>query len=410
MARQFHDDHPDRLFAGNLIPLAMPYQPSVQNISGQLLAQGMQARAQGIAGGVQTLFQGLQQNQMMTGQALARFQAATAANPKLLDFLNQGGSGQSPVPVNPEILKAYADIKAGKTNVQNTSLLAQFADTYNQAEFRAAELSKVQLANQKAQQQLDQLKKLGEIYSSMGNAPIGQPAQSGQASAPATPSVPVSSVSPATKGSKYRRVDGQAESADLQRGTGEMALLNSLRRFSPQDESQGMVGAAPFEFKALQSLPQSGSSASAELPAAVPASAPTSAQLSSGYDVPPPPVPPWFNETKASSPLGMDLNLSPEAKAIAVQLRRQYEESQDPSLRTISAPDLEPRKRKSITLDAEGIKAILSNPRILVESFSDVAGDVYQQGLRRERLDRMMREQEQLRTLERMMRSTRRGR
>jgi hypothetical protein len=69
----------------------MPYNPGIQDISGQLLAQGMQARAQGIAGGVTTLFQGLQQNQMMTNQAIARFQAASAANPKLLDFLNHSG-------------------------------------------------------------------------------------------------------------------------------------------------------------------------------------------------------------------------------------------------------------------------------------------------------------------------------
>ena len=112
----------------------MPYNPGIQDISGQLLAQGMQARAQGIAGGVTTLFQGLQQNQMMTNQAIARFQAATAANPKLLDFLNKAGTEESPVPVNPDVLKAYADIKSGKTNVQNTALLAQFADSYNQAE------------------------------------------------------------------------------------------------------------------------------------------------------------------------------------------------------------------------------------------------------------------------------------
>ena len=112
----------------------MPYNPGIQDISGQLLAQGMQARAQGIGAGVTTLFQGLQQNQMMTNQAIARFQAASAANPKLLDFLNKAGTEESPVPVNPDVLKAYADIKSGKTNVQNTALLAQFADSYNQAE------------------------------------------------------------------------------------------------------------------------------------------------------------------------------------------------------------------------------------------------------------------------------------
>ena len=143
----------------------MPYAPGVQDISGQLLAQGMQARAQGIAGGVQTLFQGLQQNQMMTGQALARFQAATAANPKLLDFLNKAGAEESPIPVNPDILKAYSDIKSGKTNVQNTALLAQFADSFNQAEMaqqqqalRQAQMQSIQSESQLRQAQVDELR------------------------------------------------------------------------------------------------------------------------------------------------------------------------------------------------------------------------------------------------------------
>ena len=134
----------------------MPYNPGIQDISGQLLAQGMQARAQGIAGGVTTLFQGLQQNQMMTNQAIARFQAASAANPKLLDFLNKAGTDQSPIPVNPDVLKAYADIKSGKTNVQNTALLAQFADSYNQAQ--AAQ--QMQELRQAQVQQLEQEKAL----------------------------------------------------------------------------------------------------------------------------------------------------------------------------------------------------------------------------------------------------------
>ena len=146
----------------------MPYNPGIQDISGQLLAQGMQARAQGIAGGVTTLFQGLQQNQMMTNQAIARFQAATAANPKLLDFLNKAGSEESPIPVNPDVIKAYSDIKSGKANVQNTALLAQFADSYNQAEaaqqqqqFRQAQMQSMASENQLRQAQT--LKALAEL-------------------------------------------------------------------------------------------------------------------------------------------------------------------------------------------------------------------------------------------------------
>lgn len=134
----------------------MPYNPGIQDISGQLLAQGMQARAQGIGAGVTTLFQGLQQNQMMTNQAIARFQAASAANPKLLDFLNKAGTEESPVPVNPDVLKAYADIKSGKTNVQNTALLAQFADSYNQAEMAQQQqmLRQAQMASMASENQL----------------------------------------------------------------------------------------------------------------------------------------------------------------------------------------------------------------------------------------------------------------
>ena len=155
----------------------MPYNPGIQDISGQLLAQGMQARAQGIAGGVTTLFQGLQQNQMMTNQALARFQAASAANPKLLDFLNKAGTEESPVPVNPDVLKAYADIKSGKTNVQNTALLAQFADSYNQAEMAQQQqmLRQAQMASMASENQLRQAQTLKTLAELQGiGVPRGQ--------------------------------------------------------------------------------------------------------------------------------------------------------------------------------------------------------------------------------------------
>ena len=144
----------------------MPYAPGVQDISGQLLAQGMQQRAQGIAGGVQTLFQGLQQNQMMTNQALGRFQAALAANPALLNALSgaQDPNDLTGVKLNPDVIKAYSDVTAGKTNVQNTALLAQFADTYNQAQANQQQrmLQQAQAANllSEASLRAEQLKQL----------------------------------------------------------------------------------------------------------------------------------------------------------------------------------------------------------------------------------------------------------
>ena len=129
----------------------MPYQPSVQDISGQLLAQGMQQRAQGISSGIQGLFQGLQQNQLMTNSSLAKFQAAVAANPQLLNALSGAEDPNNPnaVRLNPDVIKAYTEVKSGKTNVQNTALLAQFADTYNQAQANQQQrmLQQAQAAN-----------------------------------------------------------------------------------------------------------------------------------------------------------------------------------------------------------------------------------------------------------------------
>lgn len=399
----------------------MPYQPSVQDISGQLLAQGMQQRAQGISSGIQGLFQGLQQNQMMTNQALGRFQAALAANSALLNALNGAQNPNDPtgVKLNPDVIKAYAEIKSGKTNVQNTALLAQFADTYNQAQanqqkmqLQAAQAANFQAQAAQRQQELEQLKKMADIFKTMQdedrqkkeedriNAHIAEQDRilKEEAAARAAGQGGAGTSTAPAGGSKYRRIN-QATDGGLQRGTGEMSLMSAASRFAlPTQTPESLQGAAAFDLPSFGQQPSSAAQARPAAEATTPASA---------YDVPLPPVPDWFKPGQASDSFRMDLALSPEAKAIASQLRRQYEESQDPSLRTISAPELGADRRKRITLDAEGIRAILSNPRILVESFADLAGDPYQQGLRRERLDRIMQEQEQLRTLQQMMRNRR---
>lgn len=402
----------------------MPYNPGIQDISGQLLAQGMQARAQGIAGGVTTLFQGLQQNQMMTNQAIARFQAASAANPKLLDFLNKAGTDQSPIPVNPDVLKAYADIKSGKTNVQNTALLAQFADSYNQAqaaqqmqELRQAQIQSIasQDALRKAQAsklqtELDQMKRLGELYAGFAK---DEPKAEGVNGAP----------------------------SQLQRGTGEMSLMG-LTRQAPSGQSVGaqpMAGAQSFDFsmpQQSQMVPTSVQGAAggrqpaprrftkvepapAEAAPVAASQAAVSRPAEDEYDVPPPPVPDWFKQEQTA--LGMDLKLSPEAKALAAKLREEYEASQpsedgrEPRRYISATEDTKPPRRKTIKLDAEGIKAILSNPRVLMESFPEVVREYIsptaaQRGFKGQRLDEVMRQEEQLRALQEMMRPSRRRR
>jgi len=105
------------------------------------------------------------------------------------------------------------------------------------------------------------------------------------------------------------------------------------------------------------------------------------------------------------------IKLSPEAKDIARRLREQYDESSAVLERRATTPRLTAsedegkttslKKKKTITLDEEGIKAILSNPRILVESFGDVMGDPYERAMRNQATDTAFRQNAQLRELQR---------
>lgn len=298
-------------------------------------------------------------------------------------------------------LKQFLSVNPNESPKERYLRLGDFIE----GSIKAAQLEKANLANRKAQMDLEQMKKFGELYSSL---------QQDQTQAGGV----------------------QGGPSQLQRGTGEMSLMG-LTRQAPSGQPAGaqpMMGAQPFDFSMpppSQMAPTSAQVAGGQPQpaprrftkvetapaAAAPAAAPETAvsrPAEMQYDVPPPPVPDWFKQEQPA--LGMDLKLSPEAKAIAAKLREEYEASQpaedgrEPRRYISATKDTAPARKKTITLDAEGIKAILSNPRILVESFSDVAGDVYQQGLRRERLDQIMRQEEQLRALQQMMRPGRRGR
>ena len=105
------------------------------------------------------------------------------------------------------------------------------------------------------------------------------------------------------------------------------------------------------------------------------------------------------------------IKLSPEAKDIARRLREQYDDSGAVLERRASSPRLTAsedegkagslKNKKSITLDEETIKAILSNPRILVESFGDVMGDPYKRAIRNEATDAAFKRNALLREYER---------
>lgn len=138
----------------------MPYAPGIQDISGQLLAQGMQQRAQGFAQGFTNFIGGIEQNKRMTNDALAKFQGAVAANPNLLPFLESASNQEDPnaPKINPEIVKAFSEVKQGKTDVWNTALLANFVETYNKsaAEAQMGQMRQAQMQNLQSEMALRQ--------------------------------------------------------------------------------------------------------------------------------------------------------------------------------------------------------------------------------------------------------------
>lgn len=130
----------------------MPYAPGVQDISGQLRAQGIaqagQAWSQAIGNigkSVTDAFQTYKQNQFLTNQALGKFTAATQADPSLLKFLESGGEQEDPnapkFPVSPELLKSWSKVKEGKPlDVYDAGLLGTMADTWQKT--RAEQLQR----------------------------------------------------------------------------------------------------------------------------------------------------------------------------------------------------------------------------------------------------------------------------
>lgn len=220
----------------------MPYAPGVQDISGQLRAQGIaqagQAWSQAIGNlgkEVSDAMQTYKQNQFLTNQALGKFAAASNADQSILKFLESGGQQEDPnapkVNVSPELLKAYANVKSGKIDVYDAGLLSAFTDTWAKTKMDAQQVLNNQLKNQLAGYQVEEAKRNAEFWKNLQAAAqtTGQDQQAtgGAQPAPAPtqpaaqPSYGVSTPSP------------------------NAAVPSMLSRFMPQQAAVPQMAAAP---------------------------------------------------------------------------------------------------------------------------------------------------------------------
>ena len=121
----------------------MPYNPGIQDISGQLIAQGMsqasaaRARAmenigQSISGAITSGFKQYQQNQFLTKQAMGKF-GGQLQDPNFKKYVDGVLAGDPNSPTVPEPLKkALQNAQKGQVDVYDAALLGNMVDAYQE--------------------------------------------------------------------------------------------------------------------------------------------------------------------------------------------------------------------------------------------------------------------------------------
>ena len=477
----------------------MPYAPGIQDISGQLLAQGMSqagaARARSIESIGESLSNGIkqyQQNESFTQQSLAKF-TERMQDPEFNKYVNNILADDSNTMGVPESVKtAFRNAQTGKLKPNEASTLATIAQDYSERQMASAKAKQINLQNQNLQAEIDQRLKLSKMFEDMqkNNNPAlnipAKPAITNEQASNASQFLPgasafsvTPSVAPQAPPNRFRRV------SDAPMAVSPVAPpAAALEAFMPPQAAKQMPSApmvnvaVPGQIEAgninlknrpiiknddgtvstVRSISVGFGDKTYLLPTAI------NGQIVSDQD-----AINHFQNTgqhlgvfkdestadsyakKLSDQQGVmtaqsvvapaqrlidpealqaarqrfdtgissqpeqftlpQIKLSPEAKDIARRLREQYDDSSAVLERRAATPRLTAsedegkagslKKKKTITLDEEGIKAILSDPRILVESFGDVMGDPYERAMRNQATDAAFRRNAQMRELER---------
>ena len=444
----------------------MPYAPGIQDISGQLLGEGMtrasnvraQARSDFGRTIADTLIGGIkqyQQNENFTTQSLAKF-TERMQDPEFNKYVNNILADDSNKMGVPESVKtAFRNAQTGKLKPNEASTLATIAQDYSERQMASAKAKQINLQNQSLQNEINQQQKLADYIlkfppdgsaktnAQATNAAQFMPGAAGQQFLPnaapfgmAAPGAAGVSAPAAQQASPSRFRKAPDASAAPAQGMPVTSSIQPSEAALPPSVASGspMVTAArpidqyralrpsdvSFAPAALAAAKFAGETAPARSAQAAPSSAPapviSRAAAASAFSDPAVTEATRQKFDQAiSAPAGAftlpKSTLSPEAKAIAKRLRDEFDdlsaisEKRAGSSRLTAAEDDSKgetlKKKRTITLDEEGIKAILSNPRILVESFGDVMGDTYQRAVRNQATDAQFANNVRLRELER---------
>jgi hypothetical protein len=148
----------------------MPYAPGIQDISGQLIAQGMSqagaARARAIESLGESISGGIkqyQQNQMFTQQSLAKFGSALQ-DPNFQKYV-QGVVSDDPrisFGVPEPLKKAFKNAQAGKVDIYDAALLGSVGQDYQLNQYNKARAQAMQMDALK--NQIETMGRLQSMY------------------------------------------------------------------------------------------------------------------------------------------------------------------------------------------------------------------------------------------------------
>jgi hypothetical protein len=154
----------------------MPYAPGIQDISGQLIAQGMSqagaARARAIESLGESISGGIkqyQQNQMFTQQALGKF-GQQLQDPTFKQYVDRVVNDDPNAPQVPDALKkAFKNAAAGKVDIYDAALLGTATEGYQQNKMRSAQTA---LVEAQARQLNTELRQRAAVAAMLG-LPVG---------------------------------------------------------------------------------------------------------------------------------------------------------------------------------------------------------------------------------------------
>ena len=158
----------------------MPYNPGIQDISGQLIAQGMsqasaaRARAmenigQSISSAITSGFKQYQQNQFLTKQAVGKF-GGQLQDPNFKSYVDSVLANDPRYSVPPELKKALQNFSSGKTDIYDAALLGNMADAYQ--ENVKGQLMQAQIEKLRAETgQFGQIMSMGDFQALMAAYP-----------------------------------------------------------------------------------------------------------------------------------------------------------------------------------------------------------------------------------------------